>query len=138
MAQLSIPDQGSYLTLCTIESSEIIIITAVFPLEVEQRFRGDSTRALVHGLSALNEDLFKGHAGLSEALAAEVKTRPDAKKALAREVSARRRPGPGCAGGCAGPAPSHRRGITGTPTHCSGRRALGPVRPGLDWQPASG
>jgi len=40
-------------------------------MEVEQRLRGDSTRALVQGLSALNEDLFKGHAGLSEALADE-------------------------------------------------------------------
>ena len=51
---------------------------------VEQRLRGDSTRALVQGLSALNEDLFKGYVGLSEALADEVKARSDAKKALAR------------------------------------------------------
>ena len=57
---------------------------AVFPMEVEQRLRGDSTRALVQGLSALNEDLFKGHAGLSEALANEVKSQSDAKKAWAR------------------------------------------------------
>ena len=38
---------------------------------------------LVRGLPALDVDLPKGHVGLSEALAAEVKARPDAKKALA-------------------------------------------------------
>ena len=39
----------------------------------------------------MNEDLFKGHAGLSEALANEVKARSDidAKKALARACAAR-------------------------------------------------
>ena len=64
--------------------------TAASPLEVEQRLRGDSTRALVHtqGLSSLNEDLFAGHAGLRDALTAEVKARSDAEKALARAVRA--------------------------------------------------
>ena len=59
----------------------------VFPLEVEHRLRGDSTRALqlVQGLFALNEGWFAGRAGLKDAPTAEVRARarPDAKKALA-------------------------------------------------------
>ena len=63
---------------------------AIFPLEVEQRLRGDSTRALVKGPSALDKGLCTGHAGLRDALTAEVKARGrlDAKKALARDVRA--------------------------------------------------
>ena len=47
---------------------------------------------------SLNEDLFKGHVGLSEALAAEVKARPDAKKALAREARAQAQSSQGAQG----------------------------------------
>ena len=85
-------------------------------MEVEQRLRGDSTRALVQGLSALNEDLFKGHVGLSEALAAEVKARSDAKKALAREARTQ-------AQGAQGAAPAQRRplgGVSPPPTAVAG------------------
>ena len=81
---------------------------AVFPLEVEQRLRGDSARALAQGLSALNEDLFKGHVGLSEALAAEVKARSDAKNALAREARTQ-------AQGAQEAAPARRRPLGGVP-----------------------
>ena len=79
--------QGTWAAMApAAQRGHLLGSAAVFPtsMEVEQRLRGDSTRALVQGLSALNEDLFKGHAGLSEALAAEVKSRSDAKKALAR------------------------------------------------------
>ena len=79
--------QGTWAAMAPAAQREHLLgSAAVFPMEVEQRLRGDSTRALVQGLSALNEDLFKGHAGLSarEALANEVKARSDAKKALAR------------------------------------------------------
>ena len=84
--------------------------SAVFPLEVKRRLRGDSARALVQGLSALNEDLFAGHAGLRDALTAEVKARSDAKKApaLARDVRAQ-------AQGAGGAAPARRRPPRPTP-----------------------
>ena len=79
------PMQGTWAAMApAAQRGHLLGSAAVFPMEVEQRLRGDSTRALVQGLSALNEDLFKGHAGLSEALADEVKSRSDAKKALAR------------------------------------------------------
>ena len=79
--------QGTWAAMApAAQRGHLLGSAAVFPMEVEQRLRGDSTRALVQGLSALNEDLFKGHAGLSEALANEVKSRSDAKKALAREA----------------------------------------------------
>ena len=81
------PMQGTWAAMApAAQRGHLLGSAAVFPMEVEQRLRGDSTRALVQGLSALNEDLFKGHAGLSEALANEVKSRSDAKKALAREA----------------------------------------------------
>ena len=77
--------QGTWAAMApAAQRGHLLGSAAVFPMEVEQRLRGDSTRALVQGLSALNEDLFKGHAALSEALAVEVKSRSDAKKALAR------------------------------------------------------
>ena len=77
--------QGAWAAMApAAQRGHLLGSAAVFPMEVEQRLRGDSTRALVQGLSALNEDLFKGHAGLSETLANEVKSRSDAKKALAR------------------------------------------------------
>ena len=81
------PMQGTWAAMApAAQRGHLLGSAAVFPMEVEQRLRGDSTRALqlVQGLSALNEDLFKGHVGLSGALANEVKARPDAKKALAR------------------------------------------------------
>ena len=71
------------------EFEHLLGSTAVFPLEVGQRLWDDSTRALAQGLSALNEGLFKGHVGLSEALAAEVKARSDAKRALVLARGAR-------------------------------------------------
>ena len=72
------PLQGAWAAMAqAAQRGHLLGSTAIFPLEVEQRLRGDSTRALVQGLSALNEDLFKGHAGLREALTAEVKARSD-------------------------------------------------------------
>ena len=123
------PMQGTWAAMApAAQRGHLLGSAAVFPMEVEQRLRGDSTRALVQGLSALNEDLFKGHAGLSEALAAEVKSRSDAKKALAR---AARTQAHGVQGGSACWAMPSWGGVT--PTHCSGRWDLGPVwaRPGL-------
>ena len=92
------PLQGTWaaMTLAA-QKQHLLGSTAAFPMEVEQRLQGDSTRALVQGLSALNEDLFKGHVGLSEALAAEVKARPDAKKALARAARTQAQGAPGAA-----------------------------------------
>ena len=79
------PMQGTWAAMAPAAQREHLLgSAAVFPMEVEQRLRGDSTRALVQGLSALHEDLFKGRVGISEALADEVKARSDAKKALAR------------------------------------------------------
>ena len=78
-----------------------------------------------------NEDLFlkgrkpiKGHVGLSEALANEVKARSDAKKALARAARTQAHGAQGVvpAGRC---APSG-GGVMITPTHCGGRWDLGP------------
>ena len=81
--------QGTWAAMApAAQRGHLLGSAAVFPMEVEQRLRGDSTQALVQGLSALNEDLFKGHAALSEALAVEVKSRSDAKKALARAARA--------------------------------------------------
>ena len=123
------PMQGTWAAMAPVAQREHLLgSTAAFPMEVEQRLRGDSTRALVQGLSALNEDLFKGHVGLSEALADEVKARSDAKKALARAARTQ-------AQGAPGAAPARRCPLGGevTPAHCSGRRDLGPVRPDLDW-----
>ena len=62
----------------------------MFPLEVEQRLRGNSTRALVQGLPVLDRGLNNGHDALRDALTAEVNTlaRPDLKKALARAARA--------------------------------------------------
>ena len=64
--------------------------TTIFLLEVEQCLRGNSTKALVQGLSALDKDLSmrNGHAALRDAIAAEVKARSAARKALARDVRA--------------------------------------------------
>ena len=113
--------------------------TVIFPLEVEQRTRGDFTRALVQGPSALDKDLCTGHDGLRDALTAEMKAhgQPDAKKALAmaRDAYGMGMPRPRARRGPAGPAPPP-RGRT-TPAHCASRRDLGPVRPGLqlDWWP---
>ena len=47
----------------------------IFPLEVGQRLRGNSTKALILGISALDTDLSNGHAalGLRDAVAAEAK-----------------------------------------------------------------
>ena len=92
--------QGTWAAMAPAAQREHLLgSTAAFPMEVEQRLRGDSTRALqlVQGLSALNEDLFKGHVGLSEALADEVKARPDAKKALARAARTQAQGAPGAA-----------------------------------------
>ena len=100
--------------------------TAVFPLEVEQRRRGDSTRALAQGPSALNEGLFKGLVGLSEALAAEVKARSDAKKALTRASRTQ-------AQGAPGAAPARRCPLGGGPPPPAVVSGGIPARPGLDW-----
>ena len=126
--------QGTWAAMAPAAQREHLLgSAAVFPvaMEVEQRLRGDSTRALVQGLFALNEDLSKGHVGLSEALPNEVKARSDARKALARAARTQAQARAGCAGGSASPAMPSRGGVT--PTHCSGRRDLGPVRPDLDW-----
>ena len=119
------PVQGAWAAMPqAAQRDHLLGSTAAFPLEVEQRVRGDSTRALVQGLSSLNENLFAGHAGLRDALTAEVKARSDAKKALARAVRSQAQL-QGAQGGI-------------TPTHCSSRRNSGPVKPGLGWWPSSG
>ena len=84
----------------------------IFPLamEVEQRLRGDSTRALVQGLSALDSGLCNGHSGRRGALAVEVKARSDAKKGLARDERAQAR-----ARGTRGGAPAGRHPQGGAP-----------------------
>ena len=105
------PLQGAWAVMTqAAQKDHLLGSTAVFPLEVEQRLRGDSTRALVQGLSALDKDLSKGHAGLQEALIAEVNARyrSDATKALARAVRAQ-------AQGAQGAALARRRPAGGVP-----------------------
>ena len=76
------PLQGAWAVMTqAAQRGHLLGSTAIFPLEVEHRLRGDSTRALVQGPSGLNGDLLTGHDGLRDALAAEVKARSDAKKA---------------------------------------------------------
>ena len=85
------PMQGAWTSTAMTEAAQrghLMGSTAIFPLEVEQRLRGNSTKALVQGLFALDRDLTNGHAALIDALAAEVKARPDAKKAMVRAVRA--------------------------------------------------
>ena len=90
--------QGAWAAMApAAQRGHLLGSAAVFPMEVEQRLRGDAIRALVQGLSALNKDLFKGHVGLSEALANEVKARSDAKKALARAARTQAQGAPGVA-----------------------------------------
>ena len=90
--------QGTWAAMAPAAQREHLLgSTAAFPMEAEQRLRGDSTRDLVQGLSALNEDLSKGHVGLSEALPNEVKARSDARKALARAARTQAQGAPGAA-----------------------------------------
>ena len=82
-----------------------------FPrLEVERRLRGDSTQDLVQEPSGLNKGLCTGHVGLRDALIADVKTRLDDKKSLAKDVRAL-----GQAQGTHGAAPARRRPRGGVP-----------------------
>ena len=80
----------------------------------------------------MNEDLFKGHAGLSEALANAVKAQSDAKKALARAARAQ-------AQGAPGAAPARRCPLGGSHPHplrwqVGFRALLGPTWTGsLQW-----